>query len=158
MPDPYRITTAPAPYKPAAHLAYPPLPATEIPPGVEVVTLPGGARTLAYTQPTAPPPAPARPVAGGGQPIPVWAKTIALLAPTTGVGVAAAGVGISYAAPGVIAVSHALWAAVAFLATGGIAACSVVRAIRRRTGPAHITQNITANGLFGRANGTINTH
>ncbi|CAM5326343.1 MULTISPECIES: hypothetical protein [Streptomyces] len=153
MPDPYRITTAPAPYEATGHLAYPPLPVSEIPPGVEVVTLPGGARTLAYTQPTAPPPV--VPVGGGGQPIPVWAKTVALLAPTIGFGVAAAGVGISYAAPGVIAVSHALWAAVAFIAAGGIAACSVVRALRRRV-PAHITQNITANGLFGRANGTIN--
>ncbi|MEU7200099.1 hypothetical protein [Streptomyces sp. NPDC045470] len=157
MPDPYRITTAPAPYEPGAHLAYPPLPVTEIPPGVEVVTLPGGARTLAYTQPTPAPPAATVPFPAGGT-VPVWAKTIALLAPTTGFGVAAAGVGISYAAPGVIAVSHALWAAVAFIATGGIAACSVVRALRRRAAPAHITQNITANGLFGRANGTINTH
>ncbi|MFK8849386.1 hypothetical protein [Streptomyces sp. Ac-502] len=155
MPDPYRITAAPAPYEPAVHLAYPPLPATEIPPGVELVTLPGGTRALAYVQPAPASPAPS---AGSAQPVPTWAKTIALLAPTTGFGVAAAGVGISYAAPGVIAVSHALWAAVAVIAAGGIAACSLVRAIRRRAAPAHITQNITANGLFGRANGTINTH
>lgn len=131
-------------------LARPPMTPAEIPPGVELVTLPNGVRTLAYNQP--PPAAPtAAPVA---QPIPVWAKTTALLAPTIGVGIAAAGVGLSYAAPGLIAMTEALWAAVALIAAGGITAAALTRRIRRPA-PARITQNITASGLFGRANGTI---
>ncbi|MEU0720113.1 hypothetical protein ABZ498_23390 [Streptomyces lavendulocolor] len=126
----------------------------EIPPGVGWVTLPNGMRTLAYTpQPAAPAP---QPVAA--QPVPTWAKTTALLAPTIGGGVAAAGIGLSYAAPGLIAMSHALWATVALIAAGAIAVPLLLGACRRggRGGPAHITQNITATGLFGRASGTIN--
>ncbi|MFJ2751920.1 hypothetical protein [Streptomyces sp. NPDC087297] len=129
----------------------------ELPPGVEMVTLPGGYRTLAYTHPT-PPPAP--PSAPAAQPIPAWAKTTALLAPTIGAGIAAAGFGISYAAPGLIAMTEALWAAIALIAAGTLAPL-----ILRTTcgtggrGPApvqHITQHVTASGLFGRAAGTIN--
>ncbi|MFJ8211858.1 hypothetical protein [Streptomyces sp. NPDC096033] len=126
----------------------------ELPPGVEMVTLPGGYRTLAYTHPTpTPPPAPA------ARPIPTWAKTTALLAPTLGAGIAAAGYGISCAIPGLIAVTDALWAAVALIATGALAPLAL-KAIRRpggrQTGPVqHITQNITATGLFGKATGTI---
>ncbi|MFI2643268.1 hypothetical protein [Streptomyces sp. NPDC018610] len=126
----------------------------ELPPGVQVVTLPGGIRTLAYTQPPTPT-APAVPVA---QPVPAWAKTIALLAPTVGGGIAAASVGLSYAAPGLIAMSHALWSAVALIAAGVIAVPLILRTARRPASPAQITQNITATGLFGRANGTINHH
>ncbi|MEU0251265.1 hypothetical protein ABZ299_01735 [Streptomyces sp. NPDC006184] len=125
----------------------------ELPPGVQVVTLPGGMRTLAYTQP---PTAPAPQPVPAAQPIPAWAKTTALLAPTVGGGIAAASVGLSYAAPGLIAMSHALWSAVALIAAGVIAVPLVLRAARRPSGPAQITQNITANGLFGRATGTIN--
>lgn len=137
---------------PAGHRAgHPPLAAHEIPPGVELVTLPNGTRTLAYTQP-APPAAPAQ--AAPAQPVPRWAKTTALLAPTVGGGIAAGGFGLSYAAPGLIAVSHVLWAAVAFVAVTGL---TLAAALRRRTqAPAHITQHIHASGLFGRANGTIN--
>ncbi|MEE1774508.1 hypothetical protein PUR34_41635 [Streptomyces sp. JV185] len=129
---------------------------SEMPPGVQMVTLPGGIRTLAYTQPTAPP-APAVPAA---QPIPAWAKTTALLAPTVGGGIAAAGIGLSYAAPGLIAMTQALWSAVALIAAGAIAAPLVLRTARSGTSSGqsttHITQNITASGMFGRANGTIN--
>ncbi|WP_051831359.1 hypothetical protein [Streptomyces violens] len=149
----YPITTAPAQQAPVP-LHQPPalrMPVNEIPPGVQVVTLPGGVRTLAYTEPTTP----TAPVALAAQPIPAWAKTTALLVPTTGFGIGAAGVGLSYAAPGLIAMSHALWAAVALIATGGTAAAALIRRCRRPA-PAQITQNITATGLFGRASGTIN--
>ncbi|MFI1905187.1 hypothetical protein ACH444_04835 [Streptomyces microflavus] len=130
---------------------------TEIPPGVQMVTLPGGVRTLAYTAQQAPP-APPVPVA---QPIPTWAKTTALLTPTIGGGIAAAGVGLSYAAPGLIAMSQALWAAVALIAAAAIGVPMLLRIGRTAGGGAgrgstHITQNITASGMFGKANGTIN--
>ncbi|MFF4870158.1 hypothetical protein [Streptomyces sp. NPDC000961] len=146
-------------YRPASTTRPVILPA-EIPPGVDWVTLPNGARTLAYTHPApAPAPAPA------GQPIPAWAKTTALLAPTVGGGIAAAGIGLSYAAPGLIAMSHALWSAAALLVAAVTAVPLLLRGARRAAtgtggrgpGPTtHITQNITATGLFGRANGTIN--
>lgn len=149
---PYEITTL-TPHQPTAH---PPMPAHEIPPGVDWVVLPNGVRTLAYTQPpTAIPTQPA--AAAAAAPIPTWAKTTALLTPTIGGGIAAAGIGLSYAAPGLIAMSHALWATVALIAAGTIALPLLLGIGRRsRTGPAHITQNITATGLFGRASGTIN--
>ncbi|MFE7331717.1 hypothetical protein ACFU8W_43845 [Streptomyces sp. NPDC057565] len=148
----YEITTL-TPQQPTGH--GPMLP-HEIPPGVQMVTLPGGIRTLAYT-PQQAPPAPPVPVA---QPIPAWAKTTALLTPTVGGGVAAAGIGISYAAPGLIAMSQALWAAVALIAAAAIGVPALLRLGRSATsaglGTTHITQNITASGMFGRANGTIN--
>ncbi|MFD4144256.1 hypothetical protein [Streptomyces sp. NPDC058572] len=128
----------------------------EIPPGVQLVTLPGGMRTLAYTQPTAAPVPQPVPVAA---PIPTWAKTTALLTPTIGGGIAATGIGLSYAAPGLIAMSQALWAAVALIAAGAIALPLLLATARRsgaRAAPTQITQNITATGLFGRASGTIN--
>ncbi|MGW1116537.1 hypothetical protein ACWD5B_05425 [Streptomyces tanashiensis] len=133
----------------------------EIPPGVDWVTLPNGLRTLAYTHPTAPTPTPAP----AAQPIPAWAKTTALLAPTVGGGIAAAGIGLSYAAPGLIAMSHALWSAAALLVAAVTAVPLLIRTARRAATGAnsrgagsttHITQNITATGLFGRAHGTIN--
>ncbi|MDN3293511.1 hypothetical protein QWM81_05540 [Streptomyces ficellus] len=129
----------------------------EIPPGVDWVTLPNGMRTLAYVQPPAMAPV-AQPVAA--RPVPTWAKTTALLTPTIGGGIAAAGIGLSYAAPGLIAMSHALWAAVALIAAGAVALPVLLGACRRggKGGPAYITQNITATGLFGRASGTINHH
>ncbi|MEV7130979.1 hypothetical protein [Streptomyces sp. NPDC093260] len=155
---PYEITTAPRPGRePLAHAPGwdgPRMLPEELPPGVQVVTLPGGIRTLAYTQP----PAPAAPAVPVAQPVPAWAKTTALLAPTVGGGIAAASVGLSYAAPGLIAMSHALWSAVALIAAGVIAVPLILRTARRPAGPAQITQNITATGLFGRANGTINHH
>ncbi|KOV02020.1 hypothetical protein ADK91_21315 [Streptomyces sp. XY511] len=133
------------------------MPLTELPPGVELVTLPGGIRTLAYTHHATAPAAPAP----AAQPVPVWAKTTALLAPTIGGGVAAAGLGLSYASPGLDAMTHTLWAGAAIVAALA-ATPALLRAGRTRTsgqqrGPVqHITQNITANGMFGRANGTIN--
>ncbi|MFJ8637933.1 hypothetical protein [Streptomyces sp. NPDC093610] len=150
----YEITTI-TPQQPTAHPAMLP---HEIPPGVQMVTLPGGVRTLAYTS-TQAPPAPPFPVA---QPIPTWAKTTALLTPTIGGGVAAAGIGLSYAAPGLIAMSEALWAAVALIAAAAIGVPMLLRlgrsAASTRQGTTHITQNITASGMFGKANGTINHH
>ncbi|MFF8944534.1 hypothetical protein ACF1A5_20130 [Streptomyces sp. NPDC014864] len=150
---PYEITTAhPVPRQSLDHgrgWDGPRMLPEELPPGVQMVTLPGGIRTLAYTQAPASQPAPA------AQPIPAWAKTTALLAPTVGGGIAAASVGLSYAAPGLIAMSHALWSAVALIAAGIVAVPTILRAGRRST-PAQITQNITATGLFGRASGTIN--
>ncbi|MFJ1864089.1 hypothetical protein ACIOD1_05610 [Streptomyces sp. NPDC088097] len=153
-------TTAPARY--GAPILYPTairqpaMPLAELPPGVEMVTLPGGYRTLAYThpQPTAPAPSPV------GQPVPAWAKTTALLAPTLGGGIAAAGFGISYAAPGLIAMTEALWAAIALIAAGTLAPL-FLRAGRATSGRGgapvqHVTQNITATGLFGKATGSIN--
>ncbi|MDX2727278.1 hypothetical protein [Streptomyces sp. PA03-2a] len=156
----YEITTQ-AP-RPADHPAYLPAPEgrvmlpSEIPPGVQMVTLPGGIRTLAYTQPTAPP----APVVAVAQPIPAWAKTTALLTPTIGGGIAAAGIGLSYAAPGLIAMSQALWSAVALIAAAAVGVPVLLRLGRAATGTGkgttHITQNITASGMFGKVNGTVN--
>ncbi|MGZ9931717.1 hypothetical protein ACXNSR_17685 [Streptomyces sp. NC-S4] len=150
----------PAPLRYRDAILYPPavpeprmLPA-EIPPGVQYVTLPNGTRTLAYTHPdvaTVLPPA--------VQPVPAWAKTTALLAPTVGGGIGAAGIGISYAAPGLLAMAEALWALVALIAAG-TALPLILRTGRSRAhrgGPVqHVTQHVTATGLFGRATGTIN--
>ncbi|MFD3538877.1 hypothetical protein ACFWUQ_05170 [Streptomyces sp. NPDC058662] len=130
----------------------------DVPPGVDWVTLPNGVRTLAYTHPHPGPtaePEPAR-----AEPIPRWAKTTALLAPTLGGGIAAAGFGISYAAPGVLAMAEALWATVTLIAAGTLTPL-LLRASRgkgrRGAGPVqHITQNISASGMFGRATGTLN--
>lgn len=149
----YEITTL-TPQQPTPN---PGLLPTEIPPGVQMVTLPGGIRTLAYTAQQAPP-APPVPVA---QPIPAWAKTTALLTPTIGGGIAAAGIGLSYAAPGLIAMTDALWAAVALIAAAAIGIPMLLRISRTSTAAkssTHITQNITATGMFGKANGTINHH
>ncbi|MFE9483419.1 hypothetical protein ACFYNM_33055 [Streptomyces spororaveus] len=130
---------------------------TEVPPGVDWVTLPNGIRTLAYTHPHPTPIPETEPVRAEG--IPRWAKTTALLAPTVGGGIAAAGFGISYAAPGLIAMTEALWAAIALIAAGTLAPL-LLRAGSsggHRGGPVHhITQNITATGLFGKATGTFN--
>ncbi|WSR20747.1 hypothetical protein OG457_37615 [Streptomyces sp. NBC_01207] len=127
----------------------------EIPAGIQYVTLPDGTRTLAYTHqamPTVTPPA--------AQPLPAWAKTTALLAPTIGGGIGAAGIGISYAAPGLIAMAEALWALVALIAAG-VALPLILRTGRSKRGRGaapvqHITQHVTATGLFGRATGTLN--
>lgn len=150
----HQITTL-TPQQPAQHPAMLP---HEIPPGVQMVTLPGGIRTLAYT-PAQAPPAPPVPAS---QPIPAWAKTTALLTPTIGGGVAAAGIGLSYAAPGLIAMSEALWAAVALIAAAAVGVPVLLRLGRAAAGASrgttHITQNITASGMFGKANGTINHH
>ncbi|MET3986489.1 hypothetical protein [Streptomyces sp. PvR034] len=157
MPEYLTPPAVPAPVRYGEAILYPPavpepqfLPAA-IPPGIQFVTLPDGTRTLAYTQPTTPALAPVPAV----QPIPAWAKTTALLAPTLGGGIAAAGFGIAYAAPGLIALTDALWAVVALIAAGAVLAFARPR--RGRGRPAtHITQHITATGLFGRATGTTN--
>ncbi|WP_329422368.1 hypothetical protein [Streptomyces sp. NBC_01268] len=160
-PTTYEITTRPTWTAPPAPAVPPVILPSEIPPGVDWVTLPNGMRTLAYTHPTAPAqiPVPA------AQPIPAWAKTTALLAPTVGGGISAAGIGLSYAAPGLIAMTHALWSAAALVVAAVIAVPVLIRTTRRAvsgTGASgggtttHITQNITATGLFGRATGTIN--
>ncbi|MFE6080045.1 hypothetical protein [Streptomyces virginiae] len=133
------------------------LPALPTGSGIALVTLPDGTRTLAYTHPThtAVPAAPAPAAA-----VPAWAKTTALLAPTVGGGIGAAGIGISYAAPGVLAMAEALWALVALIAAG-TALPLLLRTGRSTHGRSaapvqHITQHVTATGLFGRATGTIN--
>ncbi|MFJ2783617.1 MULTISPECIES: hypothetical protein [unclassified Streptomyces] len=157
----YEITTAHPWNPPPTPVMRPVVLPADIPPGVEWVTLPNGVRTLAYTHPTPPPhiPLPAP------QPIPAWARTTALLAPTVGGGIAAAGIGLSYAAPGLIAMSHALWSAAALVVAAVTAVPILLRTARRTPGAGpgagggtttHITQNITASGMFGRANGTIN--
>ncbi|MFD5347826.1 hypothetical protein ACFWJY_29775 [Streptomyces anulatus] len=55
--------------------------------------------------------------------------------------------------------TDALWAAVALIAAAAIGVPMLLR-IGRTTaagrGSTHITQNITASGMFGKANGTIN--
>ncbi|MET9426312.1 hypothetical protein [Streptomyces sp. NPDC003036] len=159
-PTAYEITT-PHPWtQPPATANRPVILPAEIPPGVDWVTLPNGVRTLAYTHTAPPPQIPVTPA----QPIPAWAKTTALLAPTVGGGIAAAGIGLSYAAPGLIAMSHALWSAAALVVAAVIAVPVLIRTARRTVGSSgtgtggttHITQNITATGLFGRAGGTIN--
>ncbi|MFK0045268.1 hypothetical protein ACIQU4_14320 [Streptomyces sp. NPDC090741] len=158
------------PHEPVLHhpvpISWPPVPnqhpAAPVPvlptgSGISWVTLPDGTRTLAYTHPApievAPAPAPLATV-------PTWAKTTALLAPTVGGGIGAAGIGISYAAPGVLAMAEALWALVALIAAGA-ALPLILRTGRGRGGRGgapvqHITQNISATGLFGRATGTLN--
>ncbi|MFD8325215.1 hypothetical protein [Streptomyces lydicus] len=144
---------------------HPTLHPDEIPPGVQEVILPTGERALAYsTGPTAPPPPPT-PTVPASQPIPAWAKTTALLAPTVGGGIAVAAVGLSAAAPGLEAASHALLSTGALVAAGGTAAAVAIGRVRARLAAAqremqrpHITQHVTATGLFGRANGTINHH
>ncbi|KMO96986.1 hypothetical protein [Streptomyces roseus] len=146
--------TPPVPLRYGEAVLYPPavpepqmLPA-EMPPGVQVVTLPSGARTLAYTST-----APTEPAPVLVQRIPMWAKTTALLAPTVGGGIGAASVGLAYAAPGLIALTEALWAAVALIAAGG--AALFLGRTRRASASTHITQHITATGLFGRATGSV---
>ncbi|MFB7255738.1 hypothetical protein [Streptomyces nojiriensis] len=144
--------TTPTPLRYGDAILHPPavveprmLPA-EIPPGIQYVTLPDGTRTLAYTaQPETPP----------ARPIPAWAKTTALLAPTVGGGIAAASAGLAYAAPGLIALTEALWATVALIAAGAVVAMARPRRSAARP-TTHITQHVTATGLFGRANSTIN--
>ncbi|MFE3583386.1 hypothetical protein [Streptomyces vinaceus] len=154
------------PHEPAIHhpepITWQPAPATTPAPlvpvfpeqaGIALVTLPDGTRTLAYTHPAPAEPAPVPAPAAG---VPGWAKTTALLAPTLGGGIGAAGIGISYATPGLIALTEALWALVALIAAGA-ALPVLLRAGRGRSAPtAHITQHITATGLFGRAHGTTN--
>lgn len=152
----YEITTipplaVPSPARPVV------LRAEDIPPGVQMVTLANGLQTLAYTEPPAPTATAPAPAAA---PIPAWAKTTALLAPTVGGGIAAAGIGLSYAAPGLIAMTHALWSAAALVVAAVVAVPVLIRTARGRdtAGPARITQNITATGLFGKATGTVNHH
>ncbi|MEU2653958.1 hypothetical protein ABZ615_01400 [Streptomyces sp. NPDC007325] len=166
MPDhthaPTPVIHRPLPLRNPAHGAVVPAPPTALP-AVTSVQLPDGRIVTGYTlAPT--PPVPTR-SAGS---VPAWAKTTALLAPTVGGGTAAAGIGLSYAAPGLIAMSHALWSAAALVVAAVIAVPVLLRTARRAvTGnpggngghtrtTTHITQNITATGLFGRANGTIN--
>ncbi|GHI89875.1 hypothetical protein [Streptomyces xanthophaeus] len=153
------------PYEPAIH--HPEPITTDLPPtlvsgallpavpagaDIRLVTLPDGTRTLAYTHSAPIEPAPAPAPAGA---VPRWAKTTALLAPTLGGGIGAAGIGISYAAPGLVAMANALWALVALIAAGAVLPL-LARTGRSRSRPAmHITQNISATGLFGRAHGTV---
>lgn len=136
----HQIHPAQAVHTPAPLVTPTPLTPAEIPPGVQIVTLPGGVRTLAYTPTpdinTTPPPA-SSPTPT--QPIPAWVKSTALLAPTTGGGIAFAGIGLGAAAP-------ALWAAAALLT-----ACALALLAARR--PTQVTQHITANGAFSRATG-----
>ncbi|MFD6344419.1 hypothetical protein ACFWF9_06795 [Streptomyces roseolus] len=164
MPDhthtPAPVIHHPTPLHPTAHGAIVPAAPAGLP-AVTSVQLPDGRIVTGYTL-TPVPPAPARPAGS----VPAWAKTTALLAPTVGGGIAAGGIGLSYAAPGLIAMSHALWSAAALLVAAVIAVPLALRTARRAlTGgggsvrtTTHITQNITATGLFGRANGTINHH
>ncbi|MEV0991825.1 hypothetical protein [Streptomyces sp. NPDC049949] len=123
-------------------------------PGVQLVTLADGTRTLAYANPAPTQIAPAAPAATA---VPRWAKTTALLAPTLGGGIGAAGIGISYAAPGLIAMAHAFWALAALVAAGATAPL-LLRSGRgqRAHTTTHITQHISAGGFFGRAGGTVN--
>ncbi|MFI5616712.1 hypothetical protein [Streptomyces sp. NPDC051567] len=149
---------APVPVRYGDALLYPPavpgplMPLAEITPGIQLVTLPDGTRTL--TPIGAPAPVPV--VVPGPAGIPGWAKTTALLAPTIGAGIGGAGFGLAYAAPGLIALADALWATVALIAAGAL-----ITLTRPRRGTArpttHITQHITTTGLFSRATGTI-TH
>ncbi|MEU2073973.1 hypothetical protein [Streptomyces sp. NPDC013489] len=147
-PVPLHHPTASAPLTPAPSVGLP---------AVQSVQLPDGHIISGYAlTPTASAPTPAI------RPVPAWAKTTALLVPTVGGGVAAAGIGLSYAAPGLIAMSQALWSAAALIVAAVIAVPVLVRTARRATGnggrsgsTTHITQNITATGLFGRATGSI---
>ncbi|MER6475781.1 hypothetical protein [Streptomyces filamentosus] len=167
MPDhtyaPVPVIHHPIPLRPGAHGAVVPAAPAGLP-AVTSVQLPDGRIVTGYTL-TPAPTVPGRPAGS----VPAWAKTTALLAPSVGGGVAAGGIGLSYAAPGLIAMSHALWSAAALLVAAVIAVPLALRTARRAlTGDSgsggtvrtttHITQNITATGLFGRANGTINHH
>ncbi|MEU3690301.1 hypothetical protein [Streptomyces narbonensis] len=148
----------PVPLHPAANAPLATVTPTALP-AVTSVQLPDGRIVTGYTLTPAPPVPAGTPGA-----VPAWAKTTALLAPTVGGGITAAGIGLSYAAPGLIAMSYVLWSAAALVAAAVIAVPVLLRTARRATssnrggGSTHITQNITATGLFGRANGTINHH
>ncbi|MBO0652813.1 hypothetical protein J1792_08440 [Streptomyces triculaminicus] len=126
-------------------------------PDVQTIQLPDGRLITGYAlTPVQPELAPVPVV----RPVPSWAKTTALLAPTVGGGIAAAGYGLSAAAPGLIAAAHALWAAAALLVLVPLGAVAILRAVCGRPREEHTetTQivQVTATGLFGRANGTIN--
>ncbi|MGW9439228.1 hypothetical protein [Streptomyces sp. NPDC055607] len=167
MPDhthaPTPVIHHPLPLRNPAHGAVVPAPPAALP-AVTSVQLPDGRIVTGYTLTPAPP----TPTHSVGS-VPAWAKTTALLAPTVGGGITAAGIGLSYAAPGLIAMSHALWSAAALIVAAVIAVPLALRTARRAlTGngggsgssrtTTYITQNITATGLFGRANGTISHH
>ncbi|MGW6410941.1 hypothetical protein ACWF95_27660 [Streptomyces vinaceus] len=155
--DPVIHYPAPVGWQPApTPVPGPLLPAIPARSDIQLVTLPDGTRTLAYTHPA--PTEAATALAHRGA-VPRWAKTTALLAPTLGGGIGAAGIGISYAAPGLIAMADLLWAAVALIAAGALAPLLLRTGTSRahRGAPVqHITQNITATGLFGKATGTLN--
>ncbi|MET9293821.1 hypothetical protein [Streptomyces sp. NPDC003077] len=139
----------PEPLVPDTAPRHPPMLPHELPPGVQLVILPGGARTLAYVPtPAAPPPA------RSAAPIPAWARTTALLAPTVGAGIGGAAVGLSAAAPGLLALSDALWSLVALIAAGTIGGAALLGR-GRRAAPTQITQHITARGFIARATGTV---
>ncbi|WP_019431909.1 hypothetical protein [Streptomyces sp. AA0539] len=98
------------------------------------------------------------------------AKDIALITAGGGAGVGAATTGIGYGSGLIASASGGLMTAALALAitTGSIGALLLMLRTTRKTTTApdegsadrqpvqHITQNITAPGMFGRANGTIN--
>ncbi|GAA5615411.1 hypothetical protein CP981_11230 [Streptomyces platensis] len=109
------------------------------------------------------PPAWARPAPPAAPAVPAWVWRYSALALSTGGAVGLAGWGIGQTAAWGPYLETALYT-LAVIAVGG-AACAmaaasllgkVIGAIRARLERPHITQHITANGWFGRANGTIN--
>ncbi|MGA5130826.1 hypothetical protein ACPCTO_13555 [Streptomyces olivoreticuli] len=109
-----------------------------------------------WARPTAPP---APPVPA----VPAWVWRYSALALSTGGAIGLAGWGIGQTAAWGPYLRDALYT-LAVIAIGG-AACAAAAAsilgkllqtIRARLERPHITQNITATGVFGRANGTVN--
>ncbi|MFI0908200.1 hypothetical protein ACH4TE_32505 [Streptomyces sioyaensis] len=117
--------------------------------------------TTAPPSPQPPAWAPSAPPAATA--VPAWVWRYSALALSTGGAVGLAGWGIGQTAAWGPYLETALYT-LAVIAVGG-AACAmaaasllgkVIGAIRARIERPHITQHITATGLFGRANGTIN--
>ncbi|RKN43105.1 hypothetical protein [Streptomyces hoynatensis] len=126
---------------------------------------------LIHQQAAAPAPAPApapvaAPVATADARMSGRAKDTALMVAAGGTGLGAASAGVGVGAGLIASASGGLMtAAVALaIASGSVGAAAMLlrTAFRRRLAEAaeqepttHITQNITATGLFGKANGTI---
>jgi hypothetical protein len=124
-----------APYGPAHAV-----PAQAPVPGVELVTLPGGAQQWAYVhRETAP-----VHVRGGGQPIPAWAKTAALLMWSAAGSAALAGFGLSLAGPWLKALAYALMAFAVAVTVVAFVVRGLFSGLRRRGGGGSTTTEATA--------------
>ncbi|MEV4046069.1 hypothetical protein [Streptomyces sp. NPDC049744] len=137
----YTITQAPqgpapvAPYVPAR-----PVPVEAPLPGVELVTLPGGAQQWAYVHHET---APVH-VRGGSQPIPAWAKTAALLMWSAAGSAALAAYGLSLAGPWLEALAYALMAFAVAVTVVAFVVRGLFSGLRRRGGGGSTTAEATA--------------
>nr|WP_024127985.1 hypothetical protein [Streptomyces sp. 14R-10]AHF46259.1 hypothetical protein pZL1.94c [Streptomyces sp. 14R-10] len=137
----YTITQAPqgpvpvAPYVPAR-----PVPLDAPLPGVELVTLPGGAQQWAYVRQEVAP----VPVGGGAQPIPAWAKAAALLMWSAAGSAALAAYGLSLAGPWLEALAYVLLAFAVAATVVAFVVRGLFSGLRRRGGGGSTTAEATA--------------